>query len=149
MPIVEFSNLNKHGNIRTRRFYKEKSNLSINPSGFGSFIAYRLFKYDVECNLPPSIAKIQDKTYIMPLWKEVIEGTTLNDVNWIKPKPKKQPAKQKPIIETNVSGSGLGEYTTKHYPESGKFHCTCPGYWRSGGNCKHVKTMRVKLGVAK
>jgi hypothetical protein len=85
----------------------------------------------------------------MPLWKEVIEGTTLNDINWIKPKPKKQPVKQKPVIETNVSGSGLGEYTTKYYPESGKFHCTCPGYWRSGGNCKHVKAMRVKLGLAK
>ena len=27
MPIVEFSNLNKYGNIRTRRFYKEKSKL--------------------------------------------------------------------------------------------------------------------------
>jgi hypothetical protein len=56
---------------------------------------------------------------------------------------------KKPIIETNVSGSGLGEYTTKYYPESGKFHCTCPGYWRSGGNCKHVKAMREKLGEAK
>ena len=30
MPIVEFSNLNKYGNLRTRRFYQEKSNLSIN-----------------------------------------------------------------------------------------------------------------------
>tara|TARA_R110002167_G_scaffold2537_6_gene12772 strand:- start:520 stop:969 length:450 start_codon:yes stop_codon:yes gene_type:complete len=145
MPIVEFSNLNKHGNIRTRRFYQEKSNLSINPDGFGPFIAYRLFKYDIECSLPPSIAKINDKTYLMPAWQEVIEGTTLNDINWIKPKPKKQPAKQKPIIETNVSGSGLGEYTTKHYPESGKFHCTCPGYWRSSGNCKHVKELRIKI----
>jgi hypothetical protein len=149
MPIVEFTNLNKYGHKRTRRFYQEKSNLSINPNGFGPFIAYRLFQYDAECHLPPTIANINGKTYIMPLWKEVIEGTTLNDINWIKPKPKKQPAKQKPVVETNVSGSGLGEYTTKHYPESGKFHCTCPGYWRSGGNCKHVKAMRAKLGLAK
>ena len=66
--------------------------------------------------------------------------TTLKDINWIKPKPKKQRAKT--IIKTHISGSGLGEYTTKYYPESGKFHCTCPGYWRSGGNCKHVKQMR-------
>ncbi len=57
--------------------------------------------------------------------------------------------KQKPIIETNISGSGLGEYTTKYYPESGKFHCSCPGYWRSSGNCKHVKVMRTKFGDAK
>jgi len=148
MPIVEFSNLNKYGNIRTRRFWQEKSNLSINPSGFGPFIAYRLFKYDYEGILPPSLLNIGGKKYIVPSWQEVLPETRLEDINWIKPKIKKQ-VKQKPVIETNVSGSGLGEYTTKYYPESGKFHCTCPGYWRSGGNCKHVKAMREKLGEAK
>ena len=149
MPIVEFTNQNKYGNTRTRRFWQEKSNLSIDPSGFGPSIGFRLFKYDYEGHTPPSILKLSGKTYIVPSWKEVLPETRLEDINWIKPKPKKQPAKQKPVVETNVSGSGLGEYTTKYYPESGKFHCTCPGYWRSGGNCKHVKAMRVKLGVAK
>ena len=149
MPIVEFTNLNKYGNTRTRRFWQEKSNLSIDPSGFGPSIGFRLFKYDYEGHTPPSILKLSGKTYIVPSWEEVLPETRLEDINWIKPKPKKQPTKQKPVVETNVSGSGLGEYTTKYYPESGKFHCTCPGYWRSGGNCKHVKAMRVKLGVAK
>ena len=32
----------------------------------------------------------------MPLWKEVVEGTTVNDVEWVKPKPK---VKQEPVIE--------------------------------------------------
>jgi len=31
----------------------------------------------------------------MPWWKEVDAGTTLNDINWIKPKPKRID----PIIE--------------------------------------------------
>ena len=149
MPIVEFSNLNKHGNIRTRRFWQEKSNLSIDPSGFGPSIMFRLFKYDHKDRISPSIFTIGGKTYIMPGWQEVLPETRLEDVNWIKPKPIKQPAKQKPVIETNISGSGLGEYTTKYYPESGKFHCSCPGYWRSSGNCKHVKAMRTKFGDAK
>ena len=41
MPIVEFSNLNKYGNLRTRRFYQEKSNFGINPKGLGPSISFR------------------------------------------------------------------------------------------------------------
>jgi len=140
MPIVEFSNLNKYGNLRTRRFYQEKSNFSINPKGFGPFVSFKLFKYDYEHHMSPSLANIGGKKYIVPIWQEVLPETTLNDINWIKPKLK---VKSKPVIKTHISGSGLGEYTTKYYPESGKYHCTCPGYWRSSGNCKHVKEMKI------
>ncbi len=144
MPIVEFTNLNKYGHKRTRRFYQEKSNLSIDPSGFGPFIAYRLFKYDVENHLPPTIAKINGKTYIMPIWKEVIEGTTINDINWIKPKPK---IKQEPIVKISTSSSNPNKsYKTIYYPDSGKFHCNCPGRWRaSDGRCKHIKALEIKI----
>ena len=141
MPIVEFSNLNKYGNLRTRRFYQEKSNLSINPKGLGPFISFRLFKYNHEHHMPPSLIKVGEKNYIVPTWQEVLPETTLDDINWIKPKLKSK-IKEKPVIKTYISGSGLGEYTTKYYPESGKYHCSCPGYWRSKGNCKHVKEMR-------
>ena len=144
MPIVEFTNLNKYGHKRTRRFYQEKSNLSIDPSGFGPFIAYRLFKYDAECNLPPTVANINGKTYIMPIWKEVIEGTTINDINWIKPKPK---VKQEPIVKISTSSSNPNKsYKTIYYPDSGKFHCNCPGRWRaSDGRCKHIKELELKV----
>jgi len=140
MPIVEFSNLNKYGNLRTRRFYQEKSNLNINPKGFGPFVSFKLFKYDYEHHMSPSLANIGGKKYIVPIWQEVLPETTLDDINWIKPKLK---VKEKPVIKTHISGSGLGEYTTKFYPESGKYHCSCPGYWRSSGNCKHVKEMKI------
>ena len=141
MPIVEFSNLNKYGNLRTRRFYQEKSNLNINPKGFGSFVAFKLFKYDYEHHMSPSLANIGNKKYIVPTWQEVLPETTLKDINWIKPKVKKM-LESKTITKINTSSSGLGKYTTKYYPESGKYHCSCPGYWRSGGNCKHVKEMK-------
>jgi len=140
MPIVEFYNLNKYGNLRTRRFYQEKSNFSINPKGFGPFVSFKLFKYDYEHHIPPALTNVGGKKYIVPIWQEVLPETTLNDINWIKPKLK---VKSKPVIKTHISGSGLGEYTTKYYPESGKYHCTCPGYWRSSGNCKHVKEMKI------
>ena len=38
------------------------------------------------------------------------------------------------------------EYTTKYYPDSGKYHCTCMGYWRSKDRrCKHIKAMELKM----
>ncbi len=141
MPIVEFSNLNKYGNLRTRRFYQEKSNFGINPKGLGPFISFNLFKYDHEHHMSPSLTTIGNKRYIIPTWQEVLPETTLNDINWIKPKVKKI-LESEIITKINTSSSGLGKYTTKFYPESGKYHCSCPGYWRSSGNCKHVKEMK-------
>ena len=91
MPIVEFSNLNKYGNLRTRRFYQEKSNFSINPKGFGPFVSFKLFKYDYEGHISPGIISVGGKTYIVPSWQEVLPETTLADIEWIKPeKPVKK-----------------------------------------------------------
>ena len=97
-------------------------------------------------NKEPELPNINAKEFEekSELNKEVEPETTLKDINWVQPKPK---VKKQPIIETNISGSGLGEYKTKYYPESGKFHCSCPGFWRSGGNCKHVKALKLKLGL--
>ena len=101
-----------------------------------------MFKYEYKHEIiPPGLFIDQEgQKYIVPSWQKVDPNTTLKDITWIKPKVKKQRAKT--VIKTHISGSGLGEYTTKHYPESGKYHCSCPGYWRSKGNCKHVKQMR-------
>ena len=141
MALWKFTNLNKHGNLRSRIVYRPDGEaFSFNPKGFGPFVNVRMFRYEYKGAIPPSLATFSGQTYIVPSWQKVDPNTTLKDINWIKPKPKKQRAKT--IIKTHISGSGLGEYTTKYYPESGKFHCTCPGYWRSGGNCKHVKQMR-------
>ena len=76
----------------------------------------------------------------MPGWVEVLPETRLEDINWIKPKVKV--AKSKTITKTFKSSSSDAIYTTKYYPDSGKLHCDCPGTWRTGGNCKHVKQMR-------
>ena len=141
MTLWKFTNLNKYGNLRSRIVYRPDGEaFSFNPKGFGPFVNVRMFRYEYKGAIPPALATFSGQTYIVPSWQKVDPNTTLKDINWIKPKPKKQRAKT--IIKTHISGSGLGEYTTKYYPESGKFHCTCPGYWRSGGNCKHVKQMR-------
>jgi len=144
MALWKFTNLNKHGNYRSRIIHT-KGALSIPGSGFGPTIFANRFKYEYKGEvLPPTIANINGKTYLMPLWKEVIEGTTADDVEWIKPQPK---VKQEPIIETHTSSSNVDKtYKTAYYPESGKFYCDCPGRWRAFDNrCKHIKALELKI----
>jgi len=143
MALWKFTNKNKHGNLRSRIIYRPDGEpFGFNPKGFGSFVNVQMFRYEYKHEvIPPGLFVDQEgQKYIVPTWQKVDPNTTLKDIEWIKPEPKKQRAKT--VIETHISGSGLGEYTTKYYPESGKYHCSCPGYWRSKGNCKHVKQMR-------
>jgi len=138
MALWEFSAPNKHGMMRTRIVHTEGS-LNTSPK-FGSPQIARRFKYKHTHPIyPPMIWKHEGKTYLMPKWKEVMEGTTLNDVEWVKPKPK---VKKQPVVKTFKSSSSDEIYTTKYYPESGKYHCTCKGAWRSYGNCKHIQQMK-------
>ena len=144
--LYEFSNHNKHGNIRSRIVSWPKGKaFGINPKGFGSFIAVKVFKYEYHHELnPPSLANIGGKRYILPTWQEVLPETELSDIKWIKPKPK---VKQEPIVEIHTSSSDPTKtYKTVYYPESGKFHCNCPGKWRAfDGRCKHIKALVKKL----
>ena len=144
--LYEFSNLNKHGNIRSRIVSWPKGKaFGINPNGFGSFIAVKVFKYEYHHELnPPSLANIGGKKYLLPTWQEVLPETELSDIKWVKPKPK---VKQEPIIEIHTSSSNPSKtYKTIYYPESGKFHCNCPGRWRAFDNrCKHIKALEKKI----
>ena len=140
MALWEFKNLNKYGNYRTRIIHT-KGALSIPGKGFGPSVIARRFKYKYEHPvMPPTILELNGKTYLMPLWKEVVEGTTVEDIEWVKPQPK---IKKQPVIKSFTSGSSDRVYETKYYPESGKYYCSCPGAWRSFGNCKHIKQMKL------
>ena len=142
MPIIEFSNLNKYGNWRTRRFYNPTTNYSLKPVGFGPSVMVKLHKYMHKHVLPPCIMKLGGKTYIMPGWQEAIEGTTLNDVIHIKPKVKK---KSETIVVETPSSRGDIMYKTRYYPDTGNFSCSCPGVWMSKNNCKHIKKLRIEI----
>ena len=142
MPIIEFSNLNKYGNWRTRRFYNPTTSYGLKPDGFGPSIMVKLHKYTHKHVLPPCIMKLGGKTYIMPGWQKVIKGTTLNDVIHIKPKVKK---KAETVVVETLSSRGDITYKTRYYPDSGNFTCTCPGVWMSKNNCKHIKKLRNEV----
>ena len=144
MALWKFTNLNKHGNYRSRIIHT-KGALSIPGNGFGPTVFANRFKYEYKGEvLPPTIASISGKKYLMPLWKEVDPNTTIDDINWIKPKPK---VKQEPIVVMTVSSSNADKtYKTVYYPDSGKFHCNCPGRWRAfDGKYKHIKALELKI----
>jgi hypothetical protein len=92
-------------------------------------------KYEIEHHLPPTIfiSPTNNKKYLIPMWIEIHPDTTYDDVKWIKPKQKK-------IIE-HIEGS-MGKYKTTYDPNKKTYKCTCMGFWRSKGNCKHVKSLR-------
>lgn len=144
MALWEFKNLNKHGNYRSRIIHT-KGALSIPGDGFGPSIFANRFKYEYKHPLiPPMVLELNGKTYLMPLWKEVVGGTTVDDIEWVKPKIKTK-EKQKNIIIKSSSSSSDKIYTTTFYPDSGKFYCDCPGRWRaSDSRCKHIKALELK-----
>ena len=145
MALWKFTNLNKYGNYRSRIVYRPDGEaFGFNPKGFGPFINVQMFRYEYKGIIPPALATIGGQKYIMPSWQKVYPNTTLKDINWIKPKPKVK--RSKTVIRTFNSGSSDAVYTTKYYPDSGKYFCDCPGSWRSRGNCKHVKQMRNEQG---
>jgi hypothetical protein len=98
--------------------------------------AVSIHKYDYEHIYPPTLfVDSKGKKFILPLWIEVHPDTTVDDVNWTRPKLKKE-------IE-RVQGS-MGVYKTTYDPNKKTYKCTCMGFWRSKGNCKHVKSLKEK-----
>ena len=143
MALWKFTNFNKYGNPRTRIMFRPDGEGFSHGPGFGPTMVSR-FQYEVKGgNIPPSILELNGKTYIMPWWKEVEPETTLNDINWIKPKPKRMD----PIIEMNTSGSSPDiVYKTSYYPSSNNYYCNCPGKWMAkDGKCKHIKALEAKI----
>ena len=94
-------------------------------------------KYNFEHIYPPTFYKSHEdnKLYLMPLGIEVHPETTMDDINWTRPKLKKE-------IE-HIQGS-VGTYKTTYDPNKKTYKCTCMGFWRSKGNCKHVKALKEK-----
>jgi len=143
MALWQFTNLNKHGNHRTRIIHTEGA-LGIPGSGLGPSVFANRFKYKyTHPVMSPGLTVLNGKKYLMPLWKEVDPNTTLDDIEWIKPKQKRLD----PIIEMNVSGSNPDiKYKTSYYPSSDNYYCNCPGKWMAkDGKCKHIKALELKI----
>jgi hypothetical protein len=146
MALFKFQNLNKHGNLRTRIVHRDSSQFSFKPKGFGKFVNVQRFYYEMEhAYLSPALyTNSKGEKIILPSMQKVHPKTTLEDIKVIRPKKEKR---TEPIIETHISSSKDIEYTTKYFPDSGNFSCTCPGTWRAKDRrCKHIKEMEKQVG---
>ena len=119
--------------------YKEGTSYGFKPQSSLISHASRLFKYDYEHHMPPTLytSHVDGQKYIVPTWQKVHPKTTLADIEWIKPVKIVAP------VEKNVwkfeSSSDPGHFYTVR--QSGfKYSCNCPGVWRSKDRkCKHIK----------
>ena len=106
----------------------------------------------VESNLNPAIFKspTSGKTYVVAgdqPWVEVPEGTTLNDVRWIRAsKPETDPvyAREQTF---EVEGSRNSKYTVKQ-AKNGLWNCTCVGFGFRR-KCKHVTNCKLIMNSIK
>lgn len=81
--------------------------------------------------------------YIMPGSIEVPMETDYKDIKWVKPEVSSLPNEEN--TWKFKSSSGDGEYTV--WKNGNYLNCNCMGYFRSRGNCKHVKEVKKELGI--
>ena len=147
MALLQFTNLNKHGNKRTRIIHNPTTQIGFNPEGFGSYIHVNVFKYEYKHPvMAPSLLRKDGKTYLMPEWREVHPETTLNDIIWKKPKVKKQDIFEKKTWKFESSSSDSVYMVTQ--VDSATLKCNCPGFYRAKDRnlgCKHVQKVRASL----
>jgi hypothetical protein len=116
--------------------YSEKAYI-VNPKQQNiKYCHVTMFRYQYEGHLSPSLVIISGKKYIVPTWQEVHLQTTLDDIIWIKPQPKKLDT-----IKFEVTGSNGAKYNVNYNPNTEKWRCSCLGSRRAkGGICKHIKS---------
>jgi hypothetical protein len=154
MPLIQFTNTNKYGNFRHRIIYHKGDKPFSHGRGFGPVVGIKSFKYDHEHMYPPAliVAPTTGQKYILPGWQKVHPETTLNDINWIKPKPKnieKTEALQKPEEFKFESKSEPGSFYVVRVV-NGKAKCNCAGQYRAKDRkCKHMKEVEKDLGLVK
>ena len=144
MPLWKFSKMSED-KYETKIIHTADRTFKINPKQDGHGIVVSRFRYRYEDPvMPPALIKSQGKHYIIPTWQEVIPGTTLEDINWIKP-VKKQKARA--WLFTSSSDSNVKYKVTL---KEGKFKCNCMGYIRvkdKDKGCKHIQTIKRKVKI--
>jgi len=141
--LYKFTNKNKYGTLRSRIIYRPNGEgFKFNPKNFGDFVDVRVFRYTYEHPvLPPSLFTDKDgQKWIVPIWKKVLPETTLKDINWVKPKVKKEkPQKDEWLFESKSDPGHFYKVTQVGVT----YRCNCPGVWRAKDRqCKHIKEVK-------
>jgi len=137
MPLHRVITVKKDGTRTDEIVWNENTTTSYKPVKEVVSRLVQCFKYEVKTDINPSLMTLNGKRIIVPTWQEVQPLTTLEDIEWVKPQ-------KRPRADISVK-TGDGKYKTTFNTATGKFKCSCMGFWRSNGNCKHVKELRESL----
>ena len=99
-----------------------------------------------ESFLPPGISILGGKTFVIPGWHEVPNGTTLEEVHdhWVQTKPVQEEKPSHTIYETIDSSKGNKTYEVTF--DGTWWNCTCVGFgFRK--DCRHVQETKLKHGI--
>lgn len=88
--------------------------------------------------VPPAIARIGQKTYVVPDWLEVPNGTTRAEVVWNRPSVTANAAKAATVVKVTGSKGKVYSVTTHG---NGKRTCDCPGYTYRR-TCRHLTSVK-------
>jgi hypothetical protein len=108
------------------------------------------FKYQVDKHPYLCIAIVQmgNIKKIMPAGIVCHPKTTLEDIIEIDTTPvevKEKLVEKKKWMFESSSSEGFYQVTEN----MGKLKCNCMGFFRSRGNCKHIKEVKKELGIVK
>ena len=153
MSLIQFTNTNKYGTFRHRIVYRSGDKPFKIGRGFGPVVGVKAFKYTHEHVYPPALftSSVDGQKYIVPGYQKVHPQTTLNDIEWVKPKPKNV-EKAADVFKTNEEF----KFESKSEPGSfyvvrvvnGKAKCNCAGQYRAKDRkCKHMKEVEQELGL--
>jgi len=135
--LFEFCNLNKYGIKRKRIIYNSSSSIGIKPKNLGNHVFISMFKYDYEHSYIPPVLYVNNKgDKMLNNFTKVHPQTTLNDINWIRPKIKIEKVE---TFEFKSSSSNEIYIVRK---VDNKLSCSCKGYWRAkdrNKGCKHIQ----------
>ena len=151
MPLFEFTNKNKYGQLRKRIVYNESSQFTIKP-GFGDFVAVRPFKYMSRFQFQPGLTTRDGKKFMIPDWVEVLPETTINDIKPFEEETRGRKKQEKKLENPGEwrfeSKSDTGSYYVVTQISDYKVDCTCSGKWRAKDRkCRHMKEVMKELGI--
>lgn len=152
MPLFEFTNKNKYGQLRKRIVYSESTSFTFKPKGLGDFVCVRPFRYMSRSKYQPGLVERDGKKYMIPDWVEVLPETTLADI-----KPFEEETRGRKPKTKKLENPGEWKFESKSDPGSWyvvtqisdyKVKCTCSGQYRAKDRqCRHMKEVMAELGI--
>jgi hypothetical protein len=89
------------------------------------------------------LSDVYEKTLTSINEKEVIKGTTVKDIDWVRPTKKEDKIKKEEYKTWEFKSKSSDSIYKVTQKGINNFICTCPGVWRSKDrSCIHIKEVK-------